>query len=494
MRASIAAGRLSYTLGLHGPCVTYDTACSAALAAGHAALRALQLAECAVGLVLGVTLMLAPSIGTNCAVAGMTSARGRSHTFDKRADGYARSEACGGVALRPCGEDRGVLGLLGSAVRQDGRSASLTAPNGLAQQSLLVAALHDANTSVDMLALNEVHGTGTALGDPIEVGSLVVAVLSAREVALAVGGVKANIGHAEPAAGMTGLLKLALGLRACEVAPNAQLRALNPYVGGSLREVPCVLPGQLIAGRMGSRGVSSFGYSGTIAHAALTCVTITAIFSRSPALLTYRRLHFPWMLEVQHEDSLASSTPVSVDTALMEYGMTSQQLVHLAASLQAYTYLLDGKRGCMTLSPLIVFEHPTVHGIATYMTKLASRKVSSSEVISCIKNVIEGADVDGLSSFVGRLARTSEIERAPVSTMQEQMLVHQLLAPQRLLYNMAFVLVLPSRSTEENACVAVKWLTDRHAGLRTYYELSDDNTFLQVVLPDIDRSWHFCAL
>ena len=98
--ASIAAGRLSYTLGLHGPCVSYDTACSAALAAGHAGLRALQLAECKVGLVAGVTLMLAPSVGTSFAVAGMTSARGRSHTFDARADGYARGEACGGVALR----------------------------------------------------------------------------------------------------------------------------------------------------------------------------------------------------------------------------------------------------------------------------------------------------------------------------------------------------------------------------------------------------------
>ena len=98
--ASIAAGRLSYTLGLHGPCVSYDTACSAALAAGHAGLRALQLAECKVGLVAGVTLMLAPGVGTSFAVAGMTSARGRSHTFDGRADGYARGEACGGVALR----------------------------------------------------------------------------------------------------------------------------------------------------------------------------------------------------------------------------------------------------------------------------------------------------------------------------------------------------------------------------------------------------------
>merc|ERR1712091_674729 len=115
--SSIASGRVSYSLGLQGPCVSYDTACSAALAAAHAGLRALQLAECAVGLVAGVTLMLAPGVGLSFAVAGMTSPRGRSHTFDARADGYARGEACGGVALRS-GVAEEALCLLGSAVRQ----------------------------------------------------------------------------------------------------------------------------------------------------------------------------------------------------------------------------------------------------------------------------------------------------------------------------------------------------------------------------------------
>jgi 3-oxoacyl-(acyl-carrier-protein) synthase/NADPH:quinone reductase-like Zn-dependent oxidoreductase len=304
---SIAAGRLSYVLGLHGPCVSYDTACSAALAAGHAGLRALQLAECTVGLVVGVTLMLAPGVGTTFAVAGMTSAHGRSHTFDKRADGYARGEACGGVALRRGVNDAALLTMCGSAVRQDGRSASLTAPNGRAQQGLLVAALQDADISVDALALNEVHGTGTALGDPIEAGSLVAAVLSTREDALAVGGVKANIGHAEPAAGMTGLLKLALGLHASEAAPNAQLRMLNPYVGDTLRSVACALPSQL-ASLMGDRklvgGVSSFGYSGTIAHAVLVfglfgyCEALafgcTSIDAACFLPLVYRRHALPW--------------------------------------------------------------------------------------------------------------------------------------------------------------------------------------------------------
>jgi acyl transferase domain-containing protein len=154
---SIAAGRLSYTLGLHGPCVTYDTACSAALAACHAGLRAMQLAECKAGLVMGVTLVLALGVGMSFAVAGMTSARGRSHTFDDRADGYVRGEACGGVAL---GRGDGVLEVLGSAVRQDGRSASLTAPNGLAQEALL-RAVYARGIQFEHVSQIEAHGTGT---------------------------------------------------------------------------------------------------------------------------------------------------------------------------------------------------------------------------------------------------------------------------------------------------------------------------------------------
>ena len=349
--ASIAAGRLSYTLGLHGPCVSYDTACSAALAAGHAGLRALQLAECGVGLVVGVTLMLAPGVGTSFAVAGMTSARGRSHTFDERADGYARGEACGGVALRGGMNDGAALGLFGSAVRQDGRSASLTAPNGQAQQGLLVAALQDASTSVDTLALNEAHGTGTALGDPIEAGSLVGAVLSAREDTLAVGGVKANIGHAEPAAGMTGLLKLAVGLHEREAAPNAQLRLLNPHVSDTLHGVAGALAVQLAAVTRGSGGVptggvSSFGYSGTIAHAVLRRMPPCHKFGVVSSL-QYRRRTFPWC---QAHDTLSSSSTVTESLEL-----------RLAASWAAQCALDSALHSCAH-SVLPTFVEVTVVG------------------------------------------------------------------------------------------------------------------------------------
>ena len=384
--SSIACGRMSYVLGLHGPCVSYDTACSAALVASHAGLRALQLDECAAGLVAGVNLMLTPGASTTFAVAGMTSARGRSHTFDGRADGYARGEACGGVVLRSQVKE---LCFLGSAVRQDGRSASLTAPSGQAQQGLLVAALQDAGILVDTLVLNEAHGTGTALGDPIETGSLVGVVLSARKKAQAVGGVKANIGHAETAAGMTGMLKLALGLRMDEAVANAQLRALNPHVGNVLCGAACALVLQLTGLEPGARegGVSSFGYSGTIAHAIVNSKSQTK--PERVGLLVWQRRNFAWR-EVTHplaqcqapfSDQADSFMVVSrcrwlailgdhcIAGRIVTPAAGQIEMVHAASSIVEHH--AAGKR-----LDLIVFASPLVMGLGDDMFEVECRLFS----------------------------------------------------------------------------------------------------------------------
>ena len=316
---SIASGRLSYVLGLHGPCASYDTACSAALVACHAGLRAMQRTECTAGLVTGVNLMLTPVVGTSFSIAGMTSARGQCHTFDARADGFVRGEACGAMTLQNSlvGSQ---LSLCGCAVRQDGRSASLTAPNGQAQQGLLLATLGDAGLVASALTLNEAHGTGTALGDPIEAGSLAAAVLKHRDetLYLPVGGIKANIGHAEPAAGMTGLFKLALGLKHLETVPNAQLRVLNPHVDGALSGLPCALLAQLAgqSSEAATGGVSSFGYSGTIVHAVLTCTAgrdTPASLGLTLPRLAYKRRVFAWSTSV--------TVPVSSREAFTRIGL-----------------------------------------------------------------------------------------------------------------------------------------------------------------------------
>ena len=307
---SITSGRLAYVLDLHGACASYDSACSAALVASIAALRALQGNECTRGLAAGVNLMLTPAWGSIFATAGMTSPLGRSHTFDARADGYARAEACAAVSLAPLtGADTegGALsaGVYGCAVRSDGRSASITAPNGQAQQNMLRSALFDAAVSAEHLATLEAHGTGTALGDPIEAGALEGAVLIGRPVSctpLSVCGVKANIGHAEPAAGLTGLVRLVVGLVWGGTPPNAQLHALNPHIRGMMRRGSSMMPTQLaFVALQATGGVSSFGYSGTIAHAALRSRSEKVILSppctggtRTGHTLFYHRRFFPW--------------------------------------------------------------------------------------------------------------------------------------------------------------------------------------------------------
>ena len=169
--ASITSGRFSYALGLVGPCYTIDTACSSALAALHVCTAALVRAECDRSASVG-TKVLSEATNYGTSVAGMTSLLGRCHTFDGRADGYCRGEGCGAFCVR--GDFMsGTAGhasraaILGSAVQQDGPSASLTAPNGSSQRRLLETVQGDAGVRGDSLL--EAHGTGTALGDPIEV-------------------------------------------------------------------------------------------------------------------------------------------------------------------------------------------------------------------------------------------------------------------------------------------------------------------------------------
>ena len=279
---SVTCGRVSFVLGLQGPCASYDTACSASLVGHHCNVRALQCLECDMALSAGVNMILDPVTMRGNSVAGFTSIRGKSHTFDARADGYARGEAIDSFACQlsdgPVPEK--LVTTAGSAIRQDGRSASLTAPSGQAQQGVLGAALADARLAVHDVAALEAHGTGTSLGDPIEAGAVAAVFLlqghSGAGDALVVGSLKANAGHTEPGAGLAGALKLLMQLRHETMPPNAQLRVLNPHVGGSLRErALCSLPTQLgvlavdVDSTSLSGGVSSFGYSGTIAHALL---------------------------------------------------------------------------------------------------------------------------------------------------------------------------------------------------------------------------------
>ncbi|MEO0013581.1 MAG: hypothetical protein RLZZ535_1970, partial [Cyanobacteriota bacterium] len=270
---SIAANRLSYLFDLKGPSLAVDTACSSSLVALHLASQSLNRGECDQAIAGGVNLMLSPELSQTFAMAGMMAENGRCKTFDAEADGYVRGEGCGVVILKRLADaqrdgDRILAVVKGSAINQDGRSNGLTAPNGLSQQAVMRQALADANLSPAEVSYIESHGTGTSLGDPIEVNSL-KAVLGVREESCYLGSLKTNIGHLEAAAGIAGLIKAVLCLQQGEIPPNLHFHKLNPLI--DLADSKIEIPQQLQPWKSQVKyaGVSSFGFGGTNAHVVL---------------------------------------------------------------------------------------------------------------------------------------------------------------------------------------------------------------------------------
>ncbi len=272
---SVASGRLSYILGLQGPSLSVDTACSSSLVAIHLAVQSLRNHECQMALAGGANLILSPETTIALSRAHMMAPDGRCKTFDSRADGFVRSEGCGVLVLKRLSDaqaagDNILAVIRGSAINQDGRSNGLTAPNGPSQESVIADALANAGVSPAQISFVETHGTGTSLGDPIEVQAL-SAVLGegrAEQQPVILGAVKTNIGHAEGAAGVAGVIKLVLALQNRQIPPHLHLQERNPFIPWD--ELPVTIPQTLtdwqpIDGRR-LAGVSSFGFSGTNVH------------------------------------------------------------------------------------------------------------------------------------------------------------------------------------------------------------------------------------
>ena len=275
--ASVAAGRLAYFFGFQGPALSIDTACSSSLVAVHLACQSLRNKESDMALAAGVNLLLSPELSITFSSAGMLSREGRCKTFDASADGYVRSEGCGIVVLkllsRAIADGDNVLAVVrGSAINQDGSSNGLTAPNGLSQEAAIRKALADAGVAPLEVSYVETHGTGTALGDPVEVLSLanVYGQGRSRDNPLVLGSVKTNIGHTEAAAGIAGLIKCVLAMKHNFIPRHLHFRELNPHI--TLETIPGKIPTEGIDWKNGPSvkrllaGVSSFGFSGTNAH------------------------------------------------------------------------------------------------------------------------------------------------------------------------------------------------------------------------------------
>ena len=277
---SMAAGRLAYTLGVRGPAMTVDTSCSSSLTAVHLACQSLRSGECDLALAGGVNLILAPQLHIGFSRARMLAPDGRCKTFDDAADGYVRSEGCAVVVLKRLKDavesgDR-ILGVVrGSAVNHDGRSAGLTAPSREAQVQLLRDAYQSAGVALEEVGMIEAHGTGTSLGDPIEMEALgeVFAGRPSGLTSIAVGSVKTNLGHTEAASGMAGLLKAVLSLQHRQVPRHLNLKKKSSFIAWA--DLPFQVPLEQMEWKVEANqrrriaGVSSFGFSGSNAHVVL---------------------------------------------------------------------------------------------------------------------------------------------------------------------------------------------------------------------------------
>ncbi|MFK8910807.1 type I polyketide synthase, partial [Streptomyces sp. YS-3] len=270
--ASVGPGRLAYLLDIRGPNIVLDAQCASSLTAVHVACQSLRAGECDLALSGGVSLNLVPETAANLARWSMFSPTGRSRAFDADADGYLRAEGCGVVVLKRQSDavrdgDQVLAVLRGSAINQNGHGTRFSAPSAPPQTALAREALRRAGVEPGDVGMIEAHGTGTAVGDPIEFAAL-ASVYGQGQARCALGSVKTNIGHAEPASGVAGLLKAILAVRSGTIPASLHFTRWNPQIDADstrlfvpTQPVPWPVPGPT---RLAA--VSSFGISGANAH------------------------------------------------------------------------------------------------------------------------------------------------------------------------------------------------------------------------------------
>ena len=274
--ASIAAGRIAYLLGTHGPTLTIDTACSSSLVAMHLAIKSLRDRECDLAVVGGANVMLLPETFIHFSNARMLAPDGRCKPFSKNANGYGRGEGCGVVILKRLNEalrDGEPIEAIvrGSCINHDGRSAGLTAPNGASQEAVIKGALRSAALDDQVVHFVEAHGTGTPLGDPIEAAALARAYGKQlkRDTPLWISAIKANIGHTEAAAGMAGIIHAVQCLKQRQLPPLLNFDGRSEHITADYLQFPTTQVDLSDVEGPIRGAVSSFGFSGSNAHVIL---------------------------------------------------------------------------------------------------------------------------------------------------------------------------------------------------------------------------------
>ncbi len=381
---SVLSGRLAYTMGLGGPAMTVETACSSSLVALHLACNSLRAGECSMALAGGVTVFSTPSVFIFLSRQGGIAPDGRCKSFAASADGTGFSEGAGVVLLERLSDARRlghqVLAVIrGSAVNQDGTSNGLTAPNGRAQEQVIRSAWSAAGLTADQVDAIEAHGTGTRLGDPIEAEALLATYGQARRDGqpLRIGSVKSNIGHTMAAAGVAGVIKMAMALRAELLPQTLHVDEPTPNVdwtlgNASLLTEPLAWPRRAEPRRA---GISSFGMSGTNAHVIIeeapdTDVEMSGSAAAGPARDTKLGLGLvsadavPWVLSGKstgalrgqaarlRESQLALPEPRAIDVGL-SLTSTRSAFEHRAVVVGATREkLMDGLQGLACGEPM----------------------------------------------------------------------------------------------------------------------------------------------
>lgn len=351
---SILVNRISFLLNLRGPSISLDTACSSSLIAIHRAVEAIHTGSCDMAIAGGIQTMLTPAAHMSLASAGMLSRDGKCKTFDKRADGYVRGEGSGAIFLKPLAMaeadgDHIYAVIKSTAENHGGRVTTLTAPNPNAQAELLVEAYEKAHIDPTTVGYIECHGTGTSLGDPIEIQGLKKAFSDlykkyqkgpVENAHCGLGTVKSNIGHLEIAAGIAGVLKVVLAIQHKQIPASLHLEEINPYI--NLKDSPFYIvskakPWEAIKGKGGDflprrAGVSSFGFGGVNGH-----IVLEEYIPSNPQSLSQNVGEHLIVLSAKNEDRLKAYVKT-----MLEY--VEKQEINLAD----FAYTLQVGRDAMT--------------------------------------------------------------------------------------------------------------------------------------------------